>query len=41
MFMISDGTYGFTITIYSHNQIRDEVEEKLFDDVVKTFRFKQ
>lgn len=41
MYMISDGTFGFTITVYSHNLIRDEVEEKLFDDIVKTFRFKQ
>ncbi|WP_019849608.1 hypothetical protein [Desulfitobacterium sp. PCE1] len=40
MYMISDGTYGFTVTIYSRNQIRDEVEERLFDDIVKTFRFR-
>jgi len=40
MYRISDGTLGFTLTIYSHNQVRNEVEEKLFDEIVQSFRFK-
>jgi hypothetical protein len=41
IYLISDGTLGFTFTIYSPNQIRNEAEEKLFDGIVQTIRFKQ
>lgn len=40
MYLISDGTLGFTFTIYSHDQTRNEAEESLFDEIVQTVKFK-
>lgn len=39
-YYLTDGTYVFGISLYSYNVNRDEDEQKLFDDIVSTFRFK-
>lgn len=41
MYLLSDGMLGFTFTMYSPNQTRDKAEEKLFDRIVQTIRFKE
>lgn len=40
MYLLSDGSLGFTFTIYSHNQIRNETEEKRYDEIVQTVKFR-
>lgn len=38
-YYLTDGTYVFGIALYSYSEKRDEIEQKLFDDIVSTFRF--
>ena len=39
-YYLTDGIYVFGISLYSYSEKRDEAEQKLFDDIVSTFRFK-
>lgn len=39
-YILSNGTHGFTIMRYSYSPIADEEEEKLFEEIVHSFRFK-
>lgn len=38
-YYLTDGTYIFGITLYSYSLNRDETEQKVFDDIISTFRF--
>lgn len=38
-YYLTDGKYVFGISLYSYSETRDKAEQKLFDDIVSTFRF--